>query len=213
MKKISPPEKLESVITSTELVSLTQEFGEIAIDGFLDDGVLKDIPILGTAVNLVSFGNSVNQMLFTKKIYKFLFHLRHIPEDKRIKTIKNINDSDKYQRKVGEAVFEILEKLESEGKPEIIGKIFAAVLEGKIDYLDFLRLSHIVKNQFYFDLLDLKQHMDGDKVLGLNLTDALFTSGLVDTNFLPLLDSKKQKQPEKGLTEHGKILINIGMAT
>lgn len=207
------PKQIESVITSKELISLSEEYGEIAIDGFLDDGVLKDIPILGTAISLVTFGNSVNKKLFIKKIYKFLFQLRDIPVEKRTEIIDRLNRSEKYQSKVGETIFEILEKIESEGKPEIIGRLFAATLDERISYIDFLRLTHIIKNQFYYDLLDLKSHVRGDAVLGLNLTDSLFTSGLVSTDFLPMLGAESEKrEPNKGLTEYGKMLILIGMA-
>ena len=184
MNEQNAPEILESIIKSDDLATLAQEYGEIAVDGFLEDGALKDIPLLGTAIKVASFGNSISKKLFLKKVYIFLFHLQDVPAEKRAKLVEKINKSSRFQSKIGETVFEILDRIESEGKPKVIGKLFAAVLNQDLDYLDFLRLSHIVQNQFYFDLVELKNHTDDDLVKGLEINNSLSMSGLTSTDCL-----------------------------
>ena len=50
MNEQNAPEILESIIKSDDLATLAQEYGEIAVDGFLEDGALKDIPLLGLSL-------------------------------------------------------------------------------------------------------------------------------------------------------------------
>ncbi len=207
---------IEDVIQNKDLRIISKDFTEVAIDGILEDGVLKNIPIVNTLVNLVNFGNTVNKSLFTKKIYQFLFELRNIPQDKRNKQINKINNSMEYQNRVGETVIEILEKIESDGKPQIIGKLFKGVIEEEIDYHTFLKLSHIVKNLFYFDIVELKEKYDGEYIEG-RVDKSLQLNGIVQNNISLLAtyeDAKNGKEtvPNKDtLTSLGKILIEIGM--
>lgn len=201
-KPENPNKKLELVIKDSDLSSLSKDFGEVAVDGILDDGVLRDLPLIGGLVGVVKFGNSINKYLSAKKIYKFLFELHNIPQEKRIKKIDEINNSKKYQSSVGEMIFELLERIESDEKPEIVGKIFAAVIEEKINFSDYLRCTHIVKNFFYYDLETLKSgHENGD--IYTTIGDGLLDSGLI------ILGTKGRS--ETTLSEIGKIIIEIGM--
>ena len=99
-------------------------------------------------------------------------------------------------------IFELLERIESDGKPEIIGKMFAAVIEEKIDFKDYLRCAHIVKNFFYYDLVTLKEgHEKGD--IYTTFGDGLFDSGLIIIGTMGENNTR--------LSELGKIIVEIGM--
>lgn len=202
-KPENPNKKLELVIKDSDLPSLSKDFAEVAVDGIMDDGVLRDLPLVGGLVGVIKFGNSINKYIAAKKIYKFLFELHNIPQEQRIKKIDEINNSKKYQSSVGEMIFELLERIESDGKPEIVGKMFAAVIEEKINYSDYLRCVHIVKNFFYYDLETLKiGHEKGD--IYTTFGDGLFDSGLI------IIGTKGRNQTI--LSELGKIIIEIGMS-
>ncbi len=212
-KPQNPNKSLELVIKDSDLLSLSKDFTEVAVDGIMDDGVLKDLPLVGGVVGVIKFGNSINKFLAAKKIYKFLFELHDIPENKRVKKIDEINGSKKYQSSVGEMIFELLDRIDSDGKPEIIGKLFAAVIEEKIDYRTYLKCAHIVKNIFYYDLEELKSQYDGQYV-NRTINDGIFNSELIDVDFAATIDqalSSKTKSPNATLTELGDIIINIGM--
>lgn len=209
-----PNKQLENIIVNSDLSLLSKDYAELAIDRFLDDGVFKDIPLLGTLMSVLKFSNSINKLFTFKKLYKFLFELNSLSQEKRNKKIEEINKSRKYQSTVGEMIFELLDKIESDGKPEIIGKLFAAVIEEKIDYETYLRLAYIVKNIFYYDLIWLVENTNGEKVNG-NINDSLITNGLATmdfvNNFETSLTSDNSVKSYATMTELGKILINIGM--
>jgi hypothetical protein len=198
----NPNKKLELVIKDSDLPSLSKDFAEIAIDGIMDDGVLRDLPLISGLVGVIKFGNSINKYLSAKKIYKFLFELNKIPQEQRVKKIDEINNSKKYQSSVGEMIFELLERIESDRKPEIVGKMFAAVIEEKINFSDYLRCAHIVKNFFYYDLETLKSGREKGDIY-TTFGDGLFNSGLI------IIGTKGRS--ETTLSELGKIIIEIGM--
>ena len=198
----NPNKKLEMVIKDSDLPSISKNFAEIAIDGVMDDGVLKDLPLVGSIIGVLKFRNSINKYISAKKIYKFLFELHNIPQEKRIRKIDEINNSKKYQSSVGEMIFELLEKIESDGKPEIIGKMFSAVIEEKINFIDYLKCAHIVKNFFYYDLVELKNRYKTDNIYS-KMGDGYLQSGLINIGTLG--------KSESTLSELGKIIIEIGM--
>lgn len=210
----NPNKQLEIAIKSSDLTSIAKDYAELAVDGLLDDSILKDIPLVGSVIGIMKFSNSVNKHLVAKKLYKFLFQLNSIPEHVRIKKIYEINNSKKYQSSVGEMIFEILDKIESDGKPEIIGKLFKAVIEEHVDYLTYLRLAHIVKSLFYYDILWLKENTKNG-VLSDFTPDPILTSGLVDLNLVDTYEGAKKdiigQKSQATLTELGKALIEIGM--
>lgn len=87
---INPNKKLELVIKDSDLSSLSKDFAELAIDGVIDQGVLKDIPLVSGIVGILKFGNSINKYFSAKKIYKFLFELHKIPQEKRMKKMTKL---------------------------------------------------------------------------------------------------------------------------
>lgn len=183
----NPNEQLEKVLKDSDLPSLTKDYAELAIDGLMEDGILKDMPFVGSLISIIKFSNSLNKHFLIKKIYKFLFELNSIPKDKRIKKIDELNNSKKFQSTVGEIIFELLEKIESDYKPEMIGRLFAAVINEKIDFTTYLEIRNIIKNLFYLDLLwfhDCYKDRDYDKKIKIKTSNPLLQSGLLADNIL-----------------------------
>jgi hypothetical protein len=210
----NPNKKLETIIKDSDLPTIAKDFAELAIDGILDDGILEDIPLVGSVIGIIKFSNSVNKHFAAKKLYKFLYQLNSVPQHLRVKKIDEINASQKYQSSVGEMIFEILDRIESDGKPEIVGKLFKAVIEERIDYLTYLRLSHIVKNLFYYDILWLNENTDNG-ILNDSTPDPILTSGLVNVNLVDSYEGAKNdmigQKSQATLNDLGKVLIEIGM--
>ena len=215
----NPNKSLETVISDSDLTSVATEYGELVIDGMLDDGLLKDIPAVGTIIGVMNFASSVSKHISAKKLYKFLYELKDIPQEIRLNKIKEINSSKKYQSKVGEMIFELLDKVESDEKPKIIGKLFKGVIEEKIDFETYLRLAHIVKQLFYFDLKKLKDTTDDLLQIKSKINDDIRYSGLVKQDMVN--QYPKFKDLHKGtkftnvydfsLTYLGDMLLNVGM--
>ncbi len=210
MNKQNPNTKLELIIKNSDLSSLAKDYTELAVDKILDDGILKEIPIIGTVIGVMTFGNSVNKHFIAKKIYKFLYELNSISIEKRNSKIEEINSSKKYASSVGEMIFELLDKIESDGKPEIIGKLFASFLEEKINYETYLRLTHIVKNVFYYDLLMLVNYDENDYLYEGN-SEHLSSLGLSVFGYNSWDKPEPKNNCSGEITEIGKMIVEFGM--
>ena len=60
--------KLVESIEIKELSSLTTDYAELGLDSILDNSIVKNIPILKTAVSLVKTGLNVRDRIYVKKI-------------------------------------------------------------------------------------------------------------------------------------------------
>lgn len=200
--------QFENIISNSNLIELTSDYAELIIDKIVDDGFLKDIPVIGSIINVVKFGNSVNQHFFAKKIYKFLFELKSIPPEKRKKKLQEINDSKKYQSSVGEIILEFIDKIESDYKPEILGKLFKAYIEEKIDFQTYLRLVHIMKSIFIYDILELKKSIIDNKYCTYSC-DQFVIMGLIKIDFVTPFENALNGIEQEKYTELSELGINL----
>ncbi|MEG0759842.1 hypothetical protein [Chryseobacterium sp.] len=146
--------KLNQIIKS-ESFALFSELGEITLDSFTDNEILKEIPIIGTATKIFNIGNTINDRIFLNKLIKFLKQLEGFDNEVVLKEVQYIDDSKEYNQKVGEKLIEIINRIDSEEKPKIIGRLFKHFLRQKINYNQFLKLSYFIENIFLFDFLVL----------------------------------------------------------
>ena len=142
----------ERTIKDTDLQNTATGLGELIIDGVLKDGVLKDIPIIGTIVGLGKTASNVKDNLFLRKIIYFLSEIKKVNVTERNKMISKIEDSKKYRVKVGEKLLYIIDKCNDHINSEYIAKMFNAFVSEKISYNEFLRSSIIIQSILISDL-------------------------------------------------------------
>jgi hypothetical protein len=170
---------LIETIETTDLVSINRVLAEVVIDSVLDDGLLKDIPIVNIIVGLGNFGSKIHKGIFLKKILLFLSNLESTSIKQRQDFIKKIEANESYNNKVGEALIMILEKCSDLEKPKIIGILFKASINKKIDYQTFLRLSSMIDRIHIPDLVYLKKINDGENI-GTIIKEELFRAGFMN---------------------------------
>lgn len=153
--------KLVESLEVKELGSLTADYAELGLDSILDNGIVKDIPILRTAFSLVKIGLNVRDRIYVKKIYGFLSQVGQTTQEQREKFVR---DNCQNVKRFEEAVLLILEQADRIEKTTLIGKIFKACILGKIRYSDAVTLSEMVNRVFWEDLdsmfegSDTKEH-------------------------------------------------------
>lgn len=101
MSDIKPGDSVVKAVGKAGGFDLLTQAGELTIDSFLKDGLLKDIPIVGTITKLVSVGIGIKDFLFLRKVQSFLMTLDRVPEEKREKFVDEINASSEKREKVG----------------------------------------------------------------------------------------------------------------
>ncbi|MCH6202016.1 hypothetical protein MMU07_20740 [Aquiflexum sp. LQ15W] len=199
-------QSIENTLETSDLSEINIDLAEVTLDSFLNDGVLKDLPIVSSIMGFVKMGIKTQEWLFLKKILKFFTQLDSTTKKERLDFISKVEKNEEYNKKVGLALLLIIDKLEDLEKPEIIGKLFAASIKGEIDYKMFLRLSYLVQKLFIPDLNYLRKINEGSEV-DFEKQEELYLSG-----FMLTLESDGVNfdgRSDLGISPYTKILLSI----
>ncbi|MDD7985839.1 hypothetical protein PQO01_12865 [Lentisphaera marina] len=163
----------DEVLTNSELINVTSDFGEILLDKNLSDGVLKDIPILGTFIKTYNIGTSIKDHLFIKKMCSFLNEFSNISINERYKEISQINHSEKYKISVGEKILYILDRCEDHEKAELTGYLFLKFLQEHINYEQFLKMVSVIERLSINELHEfIKKDIEDFEYSSLGITES-----------------------------------------
>jgi hypothetical protein len=152
---------LKDTISSSELKNIGLDIGEITIDSILKDGVLKDIPIIGSLAGIWKTGIAVNDYLFLRKLVAFLNESSKLSEKKRLKLIENLED-DSYQKEAGEKLIAIIDNLETKSRAVLLGKALNLFGQGVITKEAFWSVAFIIEKIPMQDIRALKYWRDKD---------------------------------------------------
>jgi hypothetical protein len=190
-------------LIDSNLENLGIDISELAIDNVLKDGLLKDIPIVSTIINLSRLGANVHDRLFLKKLLSFLNKIESIPSGKRKEVIKNIESSKKYRMKVGEKLLYIIDTCEDYEVSELVGFLFKAFIEEKITYDDFLKSSSVLKK---LNIGDFKWFIKKGKNCYFNFDNVgdLISSGLFELYYEQVSVQVEDEADRKTLMEGGE---------
>lgn len=128
------------------------ENAEAVLDSLTDDELLKEIPLVGTAVKLLRGASTIRDRIFAAKILRFLQDLDSVsPETREKIRTKMASDPDE-ARAVGETALVLLERSSAVEKARLIAILFLAYVDGHITVSEFRRLSTAVDQAFLDDL-------------------------------------------------------------
>tara|TARA_R110002051_G_scaffold277469_1_gene338790 strand:- start:65 stop:760 length:696 start_codon:yes stop_codon:yes gene_type:complete len=150
----------EETLKDSDLQSVGGNLSELLIDSVMEDGVLKDIPVISTIIGLSNVGIKISDRILLNKIISFLFELKNIPNSKREEMVNKIDNSKKYKIKVGEKILLIIERCNDYENSQYVAKLFSAYIMGKINYADFLRGANIIQS---LEINDFKDFLKLDK--------------------------------------------------
>ena len=100
------------------------DIGEILLDTVLDDGVLKEIPVLGTIVGVGKCIKNVYDIRFAKKLIAFLFPIKNVPPRQRAEALRRWETDDNYRGKVGDTLLGMIERCDDTVKAVWLSKLF-----------------------------------------------------------------------------------------
>lgn len=104
------------------------DFGEILMDAALEDGVLKDVPILRTIVGVGKCFKNVSDIRFAKKLVAFLIPIKDVAPEDRAKAIKKWEQDKNYRGKVGDTLLGMIERCDDTIKAIWLSKLFYALV-------------------------------------------------------------------------------------
>jgi len=137
------PKSLIQTLADSELSDVASDLAETSLDTLIEDGIFRDIPIIGTLVGVWRSGVSVRDELFLRKLTTFLIDLGKIPTDERRDVIQSLSNPAT-QENIGEKLIGLLDRFESTVKAQLLGRAFARYAECFITSEEFWRVSFII---------------------------------------------------------------------
>lgn|GEM_PF-1220839 len=205
-----------SEIAQTTL-DLSIDYSEAVLDEIIEDGILKEIPVIKTIASVITIGIKIRERHFTKKFFTFLreFHSKNI-SSKNLNSFREKFNNDKiYREKVTEHILLYNDKFLQIEKSKILANLFQAYVERCIDWDSFSDLSECLEKLQYKGLMYLIHLSEGGETTN-SLTpkwkeyrkDRL-ESGLTDAD----LEVKKREYDSqfRNLTSNQTILYAAGV--
>lgn len=158
-----------------ETQSLVVPLAEFALDQVMNEGALRDIPIINSFVQLYKLKNNYSNHLLEKKLYDYFRNLDDIPFEKRIKFAQKYLNNDPT---FSDNLLLAIDKSERLEKTPIFANLTRAFVYEKISKVDFWRLVKCLNDGFYEDFEFLKKYSHEKKLYG-NEAQSLVNSGLV----------------------------------
>jgi len=169
-------------IESPDLSSLLEGGGEFALDAILNDGLLKEVPVIGTLVGFAKAGRSIRDMLLLKKLLEFLRGVGRVAPEKRRAVLEEIKDPKKKAR-LGQNTLLLLDRIADIDKPRLMANAFRAFLERKINLGTLERLYHAL------DHLNVRLIGEMELVYG---DDAAYRQLQEQAQYLPQSEERQQ---------------------
>ena len=148
-------------VGSSELSSIAKEYGEKSLDALVshvvDNPAIKEIPILRTIVGVSQGVLAFRDRTYIKKIMRFLFQVDESSEEVKTKFKEKMRHNPKEVHKAGETVWEILEKVSSNEKAIMIGKVFQAYMAEEITLNQLIYLCEIIERTYLQDLISVEK--------------------------------------------------------
>lgn len=206
-----------NTIVNCKLTDVTEDMLEHFIDNNLEEGLLKDIPIIGTLVGIIQTTQNISNYLFLRKILAFISKIKDVSPKVRKQLILSIDESEEYREKVGTTLLSIIDKSESPEKAEYIAILFRAFLKKEINYECFLYGSHIIQRCYLNDFKEFIQSEETWKMVE-DSTDEIM-SGLYQLNislalmgYKDAIETKLKRELDyavAGITDIGIILRRV----
>lgn len=98
--------------------------GEILIDSVLDDGLLKEIPVLGSIVGVGKCIKNVYDLRFAKKLIAFLYSLKDTTSQERVEAIEKWKNDENYRGKIGDTLLGMIERCDDTLKAAWLSRLF-----------------------------------------------------------------------------------------
>jgi hypothetical protein len=145
-------------------MDLTVDYAELALDSFLDNEAVKEIPIVKSIVGVVKGGMKIREIYFAKKLLTFLkeFHASELEDSVIEEFQKKFRTDEKYRDSVVEQIMVLNDKVLEIEKSKILANLFASHLNGKFNWETFMSLAFCVE-RLNLNAIDFLDEMAAEK--------------------------------------------------
>jgi hypothetical protein len=200
-------------ICRENLGSLLRDVAEVGFDTIVKEGVLRDIPVVGSFYNLCKIPGAIKQQQITNKIKEFLEDISNVSYEERRKFVEWINQNPKHKAVVGETLLLLIDREDSVKKPLITARLLEHCSLGNISYEKLRRLVFIVDRRVYMSDLNYLTSFTSGIQSNPDIAASLQSAGLLN---LEGMDGGNLDEPSSAgliyeLNDYGKMLLQYGL--
>ena len=137
---------LLATIRQSGLSSTLSDIGEVSLDQLLNDGIVRDFPIVGALISLTKAGITVRDQLFFKKIIRFLGPVSEVSADERSAFLYSLSEPE--FKRANEYLLMYIDRLDSNEKAEWLGTACSAYMRGEITFHELHYFAHYLDRVF-----------------------------------------------------------------
>ncbi len=212
-------------IAGSDLSALAADLGEVGLDRILDDGLARDVPVIGTFMKMYSVVSTIQNRLFARKLLRFLVGLADVPIEQRRTQLAKLACDAKERKNVGENLLLLLERMNNVAKPTMLAHAFKAYLKEQIDLGQFRALAYAVdainmaaiptlrslfEDPYPFDIMEPNvhcQHLAMCGLLSIRFEQINIARSLMDEDELPIVNMKSTGSLRRN--ELGKLFYEV----
>ena len=169
------------------------DYIEVGIDSFINDGILKDIPIVKSIVSVLNIGKNVHDRNLLRQTLVFIkeFNSGNISKDKLVAYKTTIeNNPKKCEEELGRVLILLNNYIDTE-KSIMLARLYRAYINKIINWNEFCEFSEIINRLFIQDIQILKGIKDKNIDIMNNREDEfrierLYSLGLIGLSFNPV---------------------------
>ena len=145
---------------SSDICDAVGDLVEVGLDAVMDDGILKDIPILSTVVGLYRIGHTIRERHTIKQLALFATELNKgcVDKNKKNRILEKLNGNQQQSKQEIEYILVVLDSYLEYEKPQILAKLYIAYLEKTITWTEFAKYAAAIDRIFPTDVEMLKEH-------------------------------------------------------
>lgn len=200
--------------SKSELLSLSSNLGEVALDSLLKDGLFKDIPVFGSLISVGRLVKSVTDTLLLHRILVFINELE-LKNQSDIDELKEKYFRDENYQEIGAKILFTIEKADDAKKLKWQAKLLRLYLDKGVNRSKYFRLASIINNAFSQDAQQIASFRERRVIRSNNewiesyVLDHLFSIGLLDNVGIDGGDvSGNNSGTIYELNEFGQIFLN-----
>lgn len=163
---------------ANKFLEASLESAEVIADSLIDSEIIKSIPVVGTALKVISGSLDLRDKIFLSKVQRFIQEIESISNDERLKFNQSVTSDKESMASVGEAALLVLDKLSDLKKAELLGFYFSCFLGGLLDQYQFRRVASAIDTAFIDDIEKFMESGTDELLSKKQFMEALFSSGM-----------------------------------
>lgn len=131
------------LILKDEIMSLLTDYGELTLDIFLRDGIIKELPIVGSTFSMIKISADIRDRIFMEKLKSFIEYI-----EKNTKWQEKFSDVEECS-KISKQLLYIVDSCDDDKKLKLIGMAFNYLVKGEMNKDDYFFTVNMISKSFY----------------------------------------------------------------